>query len=131
MKEQPPTVLIIEDQEEVSALITYWLRRNGYRVESAKDGLEGIRRAKQIVPDLIVCDIGLPELNGLEVLAVLRIDPLLREIPFILMSGFSMARCGFPMPDAFLRKPFTPADLMTVVQDSIAPVPGQIDVGPF
>ncbi len=116
MIETTPLVLVIEDHEEVATLAAYFLRRANYRPVVAMDGLEGLHLSRTLSPALVLCDLGLPKLNGWELLAVLRSNPATERIPFALMSGLRVARCGSPMPDAFLCKPFRREELLATVR---------------
>jgi DNA-binding response OmpR family regulator len=115
MNDTAPFVLVIEDHEEIAALAAYFLWRANYHPVIAPNGMEGLRLARAISPALILCDVGLPDLNGLSVLAVVRSDPLTAQIPFVMMSGYPSARCGHPMPDAFLEKPLRMEKLLAVI----------------
>lgn len=119
MKDTSPPILVIEDHEEVAALVAYFLRRANYRPVIAVNGLEGLRVARALLPALIVCDVSLPELNGPAVLAVLRSDPLTEHIPLIMISGYAGARFSNPMPNAFLEKPLRANSLLATVETFI------------
>ncbi len=121
MKKNEPVILVIEDHEEVAALAAYFLRRANYRPVVAPDGIEGLRLARTLSPALILCDAGLPELNGPKLLAVLRASSVTAAIPFVLMSGFESARGSFPQPEAFLPKPFRMEELLTLVGTLVGP----------
>ncbi|HWN94041.1 MAG TPA: response regulator [Methylomirabilota bacterium] len=119
MNEKTSTILVIEDHEDVAALAAYFLRRANYQPVVARDGLEGLRLARTLSPALILCDACLPSLNGSELLVLLRADPATARVPFVLMSGYEIARCSSPMPDAFLGKPFRSEDLLALVRAHI------------
>lgn len=119
MNEHAPVVLIIEDYEEIAALAAYFLRRANYRPVVARDGLEGLHLSRTLSPSLILCDLSLPKLNGSELLAILRSNPATAQIPFALMSGLHTACCRFPMPDAFLSKPFRREELLDTVRKCV------------
>jgi DNA-binding response OmpR family regulator len=115
MKDSAPVVLVIEDDEDIAALAAYFLRRGNYQPVMAQNGIDGLRLARELSPALILCDACLPGLNGLEVLAVLRAKPAAAHAPFVLMSGYENARGGWPMPDAFVQKPFRMEELLALV----------------
>lgn len=121
MKKNAPVILVIEDHEELAALAAYFLRRANYRPVVATNGLEGLRLARAFSPALILCDAGLPGLNGPELLAVLRASPVTASIPFVLMSGYPISHDSFPMPEAFLQKPFLMNELLALVQAQVGP----------
>src|SRR5438876_1175701 len=69
---EPPTILLVDDEDAVQKLLTYPLEREGFRVVSARDGEEALDRFGEENPDLVVLDIMLPHLDGLEVCKHLR-----------------------------------------------------------
>src|SRR5208283_71565 len=83
-------ILIIEDNEANLSLVEYLLSVAGHETFPARDGDEGMRRAADCRPDLVVCDIQMPGLSGYEVLRLLRADPGLREVPVIAVTAYSM-----------------------------------------
>ncbi|HEX4134539.1 MAG TPA: response regulator [Bryobacteraceae bacterium] len=105
-------ILIIEDNEAAMDLMVYLLHTSGYRTFSAENGAEGLRLAKQELPDLIVCDINLPEMDGLEVLWLLKENSGARSIPIVAVTALAMVgdrerllRAGF---DGYISKPIDP-----------------------
>lgn len=81
------TVLIVEDEEDILALVHYNLSRDGYRVVTATSGEEGVQVARETQPDLVILDLMLPGMNGLEVCKTLKSDPALRDIPVIMLTA--------------------------------------------
>ncbi len=82
-------VLLIEDDELISRMYSKALAIRGYEVEAAANGAEGIEKAKSFLPDLILCDVMMPEMNGLEVLLKLKEDQKLREVPVVMLTNLS------------------------------------------
>src|SRR5271154_6785371 len=80
-------ILLIEDERGLTEALTWTFQREGYEVSIARDGQEGLRRAQTLLPDLIILDIMLPGLNGLEVCRELRAGERTREIPIIILSA--------------------------------------------
>ncbi|HEX2866585.1 MAG TPA: response regulator [Ignavibacteriales bacterium] len=113
-------ILIIEDQETVRNNIEYLLRRMGYETFSASNGIKGLELAREIVPDLIICDIMMPQMNGYEVLKNLNADRCLSLIPFLFLTAKaekSDFRLGMELgADDYLAKPFEAADLLAAVK---------------
>lgn len=113
-------ILVIEDEEHIRSELTDWLHFEGYAVCEAADGQQGIKAAKAYKPDLILCDIAMPMMNGHEVLVELRSDPLLRQTPFVFLTaaaGREAMRKGMNMgADDYLTKPFTHAEVMRAVE---------------
>ena len=112
-------ILIIDDDTAVMTLTTKTLQARGFQTLAAEDGVVGLRTAKAHLPDLIICDIQMPHLNGYETLAALRQDPTTAAIPFIFLSGLAdrrQIRQGMGLgADDYLTKPFSVQELMTAV----------------
>jgi len=120
MNDQKLTVLVIEDDPLISEMVTKNLRLEGYRVEAARDGEEGLRKLREAPPDLVLLDVLLPRLDGWEVLTQLRDDPQGREIPVIMLTALSDEgskiqglRGG---ADDYVTKPFSALELMARVE---------------
>lgn len=84
------TILLIEDNEQNRYLATFLLERNGFSVVSAVDGPDGIAKAQQILPDLILLDIQLPAMDGYAVAQALRGIASLRETPIVAVTSYAM-----------------------------------------
>ena len=112
-----PRVLIIEDDPNVAEVVTRYLEREGYVVEAADDGLEGLQRALSDPPDLVVLDLMLPALSGLEVCRQLRAKA---PIPVIMLTarGEEVDRiAGLELgADDYVAKPFSPRELTARVK---------------
>jgi two-component system phosphate regulon response regulator PhoB len=104
------TILIIEDERSLVEVLTYNLKKEGLEVLSAGDGQEGLRRAQSSLPDLIVLDLMLPVIEGLEVCRLLRSGSRTREIPILMLTARSEEVdeiVGFQMgADDYVTKPF-------------------------
>ena len=116
----PETVLVIEDEEDVSDLIRYHLKRAQLKVLVAGDGAEGLRLAAEERPDAIILDIMLPRLNGFEVTKKLKADARTAAIPLLILSakGESDSRIkGLELgADDYLPKPFSPRELVLRIE---------------
>lgn len=104
------TVLIIDDEEPTREMLKELVRRAGdFQVREARDGDAGLAVARRERPDLILLDLMMPNRNGYEVCAALRADPLLREVPIIVLSGSAQNRATLAALEAgaddFVRKP--------------------------
>lgn len=84
------TVVIIEDNEHNLYLLSYLLRANGVRVVEARDGIEGITRVRETRPDLVLLDIQIPGMDGLEVARLLRADGATASIPIVAVTSHAM-----------------------------------------
>ncbi len=104
-------ILIIEDQREITDPLTYSLEREGYQTIVAADGQEGLRKAQTLLPDLIILDLMLPGLPGLEVCRELRAGEKTKEIPIIILSAKAEEMdqvVGFSLgADDYVTKPFS------------------------
>src|SRR3954463_343676 len=76
-----PRILIIEDERGLTDVLSYNLQREGYEVHVAHDGQEGLRKAQMQLPDLVLLDLMLPKMDGLEVCRELRAGDRTRDIP--------------------------------------------------
>jgi CheY-like chemotaxis protein len=83
-----PTVLLIEDYSDTREMISMLLRRQGYDVIEAGDGIEGLLKAGWLNPDLILMDLALPEMDGVEVTRRIHATPRLANIPIIVLSAY-------------------------------------------
>ncbi len=113
------TVLVVEDNEASMKLLYDVLKTRGYNVLQAKDGMDGWRIAREQRPDLILMDIQLPDVSGLEVIEHLKADETLKSIPVVAITAFAMARDEGKIReagcDAYFIKPISiPAFLQTV-----------------
>jgi len=112
-----PRVLIIEDDPNVAEVVTRYLEREGYVVEAAADGLEGLEQALSDPPDLVVLDLMLPALSGLEVCRQLRAKA---PVPVIMLTarGEEVDRiAGLELgADDYVAKPFSPRELTARVK---------------
>ena len=113
------TILVIEDEEFVRENILELLDAEGFEVIGAENGRIGIDLAQEVRPDLILCDVMMPELDGYSVLAKLRQDPALATTPFILLTA-KAAKADFRQgmelgADDYITKPFTRAELLGAI----------------
>ena len=112
-------VLVIDDTVEIRMIIEETLRMFGFDPILAEDGEEGVNMAKLHQPDLIICDVHMPKLDGFETLTRLRANETTATIPFIFLSGAverPNVRRGMELgADDYLTKPFTPSELLAAV----------------
>jgi CRP-like cAMP-binding protein/CheY-like chemotaxis protein len=113
-------ILLIEDNKDVRENIAEILEIAGYKVEQAVNGKDGAAKAKYLLPDLIICDIMMPELDGYGVLNVLSSETTTASIPFIFLTAkaeLTDMRKGMNMgADDYLTKPFEDADLLKAIE---------------
>ena len=114
------TVLIVEDNDLNMKLFNDLLEAHGYWTLQTKDGVEALRMARQHRPDLILMDIQLPEVSGLEVTKWLKEDDDLRTIPVIAVTAFAMKGDEQKIRDggceAYIAKPISVASFMRTVE---------------
>jgi OmpR family response regulator RpaB len=132
-KSQPSSalILVIEDSELVRSMLQTTLARLGYKVVLAVDGYQGLVSIRNQTPDLILCDIEMPGLNGYEVLESLRSTQSKlanwHKIPFVMMSGTSVTTPEPEpepteiAPDCYLPKPFNLSELRAVLTKYLPP----------
>jgi two-component system, sensor histidine kinase and response regulator len=112
-------VLVIDDTLEIRMIIEETLNMFGFSTLMAEDGESGVVLAKEHIPDLIICDVHMPKLDGFGTLAKIREDERTVGIPFMFLSGAverPNVRRGMEMgADDYLTKPFTPSELLAAV----------------
>lgn len=113
-------ILVIEDEEDIQELLAYNLSREGYQVLPAVNGEEGFRLAKNKLPDLILLDLMLPGMDGLEICRQLKKEPKTQAIPVLMLtakSGEADIVTGLEMgADDYLPKPFSPRVLLARIR---------------
>lgn len=116
----PPTILVIEDMPDIQENIAEILEMDNYKVLTASNGKEGVRQALECKPDLIICDISMPVLDGYGVLHLLQKQEEMSSIPFIFLSARAERtdiRKGMELgADDYLVKPFDPMELLHAVE---------------
>ena len=112
-------LLIIEDDPSMLELLRVHLRAVGHSVRTVSDAADGIRAILADPPDLILSDIAMPYLDGMELLRALRSEPLTRRIPVIFLTGLTdddtLAKASTLGADDFLTKPIQVEDLLSSI----------------
>jgi len=118
-------ILIIEDNPTNLELMSYLLHAAGHTLYTASDGAEGIASARRTQPDLIVCDMKMPGLDGCEVARRLKDDPVLRAVPLVAVTSYAMVgdcdmaiAAGF---DGYLTKPIVPKTFVAQLEAFLRP----------
>jgi len=119
-----PVILAADDDEDILQLVAFRLGRSGYRVLQAHDGEEALALATEHEPDLAVLDVGMPKLDGFEVVRRLRAQESTRAMPIIMLTARAQdtdVEEGFDAgANDYLRKPFSPQELKARVQAMLA-----------
>src|SRR5213079_2487440 len=109
-------ILIIDDEQDVIDLLTLHLRKAGFALSTATDGAAGLRMAREEAPALIVLDLMLPKMPGLEICKVLKTDPATRQIPVLMLTAKAeeidrIVGLEFGADD-YVTKPFSPREIV-------------------
>jgi CheY-like chemotaxis protein len=123
-------ILLVDDYPDALEIWGLYLRSLGYRVDTADDGLKAVEQAHRVLPDIIVLDLELPGITGLEAAVRLRQSAQTKHIPLIAATGYSHMKqldqareCGF---DSIVVKPCEPAALVAEIERLLgAPRPRQ------
>jgi two-component system alkaline phosphatase synthesis response regulator PhoP len=126
-------IVVIEDEEDIRELIRYNLEKDGYRVLAARSGEEGISLVRSAIPDLVMLDLMLPGIDGLQVCREIKADEKLKDIPIVMVtargdepdvvSGLELGA------DDYVSKPFSPKVLVARVKTALRRrVAGQPDL---
>ena len=117
-------ILVIEDDPGTLRLMVYTLQHEGYQVITAANGLDGLRRALNEKPDLVVLDVMLPGIDGFEICHRLRADPQTAHLPILMLSGKSQEvdkATGLKVgADDYLTKPVAPSETASRVRTLLA-----------
>jgi two-component system alkaline phosphatase synthesis response regulator PhoP len=119
-------VLVVDDDTKTVELVKLYLNRDGYRVLTAYDGNEALRLARENHPDLIVLDLMLPGISGLEVCRILRQES---DVPIIMLTALTTdddRLAGLDLgADDYVTKPFSPRELAARVRAVLRRLPGE------
>ncbi len=114
------TILVVDDEEDVLELVKYNLEKNGYRVTTASTGEEAINKARSILPNLVLLDLMLPGIDGLEVCKQLKSNPKTEHVPVIMLTAKgeeSDVVVGLEVgADDYITKPFSPKVLIARIR---------------
>ena len=115
-----PKVLIVDDEPDALELVAFNLKSAGMDVVTAADGAEALKKARAVVPDAIVLDLMLPEVDGVEVCKILRRDPKTSAIPIVMLTAKAAETdrvVGLELgADDYVTKPFSPRELVLRVK---------------
>lgn len=124
-----PRILVVDDEPDAVELIEFNLRNAGFEVVAALDGEEALKKARAYAPDLILLDLMLPEVDGLEVCKILRRDPATAAIPVMMVTAKAAELdrvLGLELgADDYVTKPFSPRELVLRVKNLLRRRTGQ------
>ena len=124
-------IMVIDDEPDIITYMTTLLEENGYETDSAKDGIEGLKKIKEYKPDLVCLDILMPEKSGIGLYRELRKDEELKEIPVIIVTGFKgddnplltfkefLYKRSVPGPEGYLEKPIDQKEFLDTIKEKI------------
>ena len=114
------TVLYVEDNEFNRKIVRHLLGRTSYQLIEATDGEAGVATAREARPDLVIMDIQLPKMSGLDATCRLRADPATAGIPVIVITSFALAgdeeKARAAGATAYLAKPYSPRELLETIR---------------
>ncbi|MBN2169076.1 MAG: LytTR family transcriptional regulator DNA-binding domain-containing protein [Actinobacteria bacterium] len=120
MEDYRYTIMLVEDEPLISEMVSKSLRLEGYEVEVAGTGEEGLQKIQETFPDLVLLDVLLPKLDGWDVLARLRENPRTREVPVIMLTALSDEKSKVQGlrggADDYVTKPFSALELVARVE---------------
>ena len=115
------TILYVEDNEYNRKIVRQLLARTSYRLIEAVDGEAGVAQAMQELPDLILMDVQLPKISGLDATRTLKSDPRTRDIPIIVITSFALSgdreKAAAAGATRYLAKPYSPRELLAMVRE--------------
>jgi len=113
-------ILVVDDEPDVTDLVAYHLKAKGFHVETLNDATASISKARSSQPDLIILDIMMPDLSGIQVCRILRADPKLARVPIVFLTAKAEAHDRIEGlesgADDYLSKPFSPKELVLRVE---------------
>ncbi|WP_287373756.1 response regulator [Prosthecochloris sp.] len=123
MKHNGQSILVVDDQSSTRRLISYSLQKAGYRVIEAVNGKEALEKCFRSVPDLILCDIMMPEMNGFEFREKLLQNERFRSVPFVFLSARAqteeLSEAKRLYPQGYITKPVEPEIIVETVKNHL------------
>jgi CheY-like chemotaxis protein len=128
--EGTPRILVVEDDHDLMRFFTHTLAAAGFRVVQADGGDAALRQVKLVKPDLILTDLAMPKMSGVEVIHQVKNDPQTQDIPCVAVTAFTwdnLAQTASQVGcDGFVAKPVSSRRLLKEVAKYV-PVPGALD----
>lgn len=137
---KPKKILVVDDEADVTELVAYHLKAKGFEVEVVNDPNSSVGTARTFLPDLVILDVMMPDLSGIQICRMLRADPKLKKVPVIFLTAKAEENDrvqGFETGgDDYISKPFSTKELILRVQtilrrlsDAAPEEPKQLQVG--
>ena len=116
-------ILVVEDEPDFLELLRLRFKEEGFAIATATNGLDAVKKARSLQPDLILLDVMLPELDGFAVCEILKKDSATASIPIVMVTGLcgQLSRCAGIESGAtdFVTKPTTPEDIVLKVRGTL------------
>jgi CheY-like chemotaxis protein len=116
MHDRAPHVLLVEDDSDTREMYSFYLSYSGLHVTEARTGRRALERAREDRPDVVVTDIAMPEMDGLELSRRLRAEEPTHDVPIIAVSGQASDRARQAGADVVLEKPCDPDQLLHAIE---------------
>jgi len=120
-------VLVVDDEADLIRILEFGLKSMGYAVETASDGQEGLKKAREMKPDIILLDLMLPKLDGYKVCRLLKFDERYKNIPIIILSARTQEgdqSLAMEMgANRFITKPYDFSEVMNHIETLLKSVP--------
>ena len=117
------TILYVEDNEFNRKIVRQLLAQTSYRLREATDGESGVRAAQEELPDLILMDVQLPKMSGLDATRELRADARTARVPIIIVTSYALSGDEQKARDAgataYIAKPYSPRDLLSKIREIV------------
>jgi DNA-binding response OmpR family regulator len=122
-------ILFVDDELDMRIFLSTVLRTEGYEAVAARNAMEGLQKARDIGPDLVIMDVMMPQAGGVTLFQEVKKDPRLKHVPVIMLTGVSEKAFShhlkmlniriddsLPPPDAYMEKPLDPARLVETIE---------------
>ena len=120
MSEKKPLILVADDEEDIKSVLEMFLDVAGYDVVSAYDGLDAIEKIKESKPDLVLMDIMMPLIDGIEVVRQMKADDSIKHIPVVMLTAASKSDMVDKAMKAgahdYIQKPFEPEQVQSLIE---------------
>lgn len=124
MSDTKATILLADDEEDIKAILQMFLESNGYKVLTAFDGLDALQQIKDTLPDLVLMDIMMPVVDGIEVTRQIKADDATKHIPVIMLTAAAQSVMVERAMEAgaadYVAKPFEPEKLQATIEKVLA-----------